>query len=191
MEILSMTRPAVFLTLTLLAAHIAAPATRAGERRDSLEYPVKASLLLNFAKFTQWPEGSPQAAAASVAICVLGPDPFGGVLDATVEGRTVGGRPIEVKRYRQVDGIETCHVLFVASPDERRMAEVFARVGDAPVLTVGEAGNFAEQGGVIRLSVEENRARFSVNLAPTEASRLKLSSKLLNVAQAVLGGAGR
>jgi YfiR/HmsC-like len=169
--------------LALLATMLAVPPARAAE--DSLEYPVKASLLLNFAKFVEWPSGSAQAESRTVAICVLGADPFGGALDAIAEGRTAGGRPIEVRRYRQVEGIEDCHVLFIASSEEARMVRVLARIHESPVLTVGEAPDFAERGGVIRLSVEDNRARFSVNLGPTEASRLKLSSKLLSVARSV------
>jgi len=184
-------RPVSFTAAALVATMMTAPPTRADEKQDSLEYPVKASLLLNFAKFTEWPAGSAQAVSGAVAICVLGPDPFRGALDATVEGRTVGGRPIEVKLFRQVEGIEACHVLFVASSEAARLAQAFARIGDSPVLTVGEAGDFAERGGVIRLSVENNRARFSVNLGPTEASGLKLSSKLLHVARSVRVGASR
>jgi len=184
------TRPSTFCALALAATLAAAP-TRASDTQGSLEYPVKASLLLNFAKFAEWPAGSAQAVSPTVAICVLGRDPFRGVLDATVAGRTVGGRPIEVKRYLRVEGIEACHVLFVASSEAATLAQVLARIGDSPVLTVGEAGDFAERGGAIRLSVEDNRTRFSVNLGPTEASGLKLSSKLLHVAREVQVGASR
>jgi len=184
-------RPMAFSAAALLATTLSAPPTCAGGQRDSLEYPVKASLLLNFAKFAEWPAGSVQAVSATVSICVLGPDPFRGVLDATVEGRTVGGRPIEVKLFGQVEGIEACHVLFVASSEAVTLAQVLARIGDSPVLTVGETADFAERGGVIGLFVEDNRARFSVNLGPTGASGLKLSSKLLHLARAVRVGASR
>lgn len=163
--------------------------TLAEDGQASLEYPVKASLLLNFAKFTEWPQGSAQAGSPSVAICVLGPDPFGRVLDSTVGHRTVGGRPVEVKRFGRLEGIEACHVLFIPSSEAPRMPQILARIGEAPVLTVGESGDFNERGGVIRLSVEDNHARFSVDLGPTEGSHLKLSSKLLGVARSVRVGA--
>ncbi len=173
----------------LAAAVIATSARTTAPAPDhaSLEYPVKASLLLNFAKFAEWPAGSPQAAAQAVSICVLGEDPFGATLDATVEGRTVGGRPVEIVRLRQTEGVEHCHVLFVSSSAIAQMAGILAHIRDAPVLTVGESGDFIERGGVIRLQVEDNHAAFSVDLGPTETSRLKLSSKLLNVARSVRG----
>jgi hypothetical protein len=183
-------RSVALCVLALCATTLSTPRTHASDGQDSLEYPVKASLLLNFAKFAEWPAGSTQAVSESVAICVLGPDPFRGVLDATVEGRTVGGRPVEVKLYKHVEGIEGCHVLFVASSDAATLEQALARIGTSPVLTVGEAAGFAER-GVIGLFVEDNRVRFSVNLGPAEASRLKLSSKLLSVARAVRVGVNR
>jgi hypothetical protein len=179
----------VFSALLLVATTAAAAPGRAGDVQGSLEYPVKASLLLNFAKFAEWPVGSAQAASPTVAICVLGPDPFGRALDTLVETRTVGGRPIEVRRFQRVEGIEACHVLFIASSEAARMGEILARIRESPVLTVGESEDFTERGGVIRLSVEDNHASFSVDLGPTGASRLKLSSKLLTVARSVRVGA--
>jgi hypothetical protein len=174
--------------LASLAALAAAPA-RAQAAAGSLEYPVKASLLLRFAKFAEWPAGSAQAGAATVSICLLGPDPFGSVIDAIVRGQTVGGRKVEVRRYKDVDGIEACHVLFVPASATERVAPALARVRELPVLTVGENGDFDARGGVIRLLVEDNHARFSVNLATTELSHLRLSSKLLGVARSVRVGA--
>jgi len=67
-------RPVSFTAAALVATMMTAPPTRADEKQDSLEYPVKASLLLNFAKFTEWPAGSAQAVSGAVAICVF----FGG-----------------------------------------------------------------------------------------------------------------
>ena len=36
------------------------------------------------------------------------------------------------------------------------MPQILARIGEAPVLTVGESGDFDQRGGVIRLSVEDS-----------------------------------
>lgn len=179
------------LALVLLGLGPGRAAARAEDERASLEYPVKASLLLNFAKFVEWPIGSHQAAASSVSICVLGPDPFGPVLDSIMAGRRVGGRPIEVKRFGRLEGIESCHVLFIASAGNAILGDALARLRQQPVLTVGESSEFCERGGIINLSVQHNHAAFSVNLAPAELNHLKLSSKLLGVAASVRLGANQ
>jgi hypothetical protein len=171
--------------LAALVAVLSFGPAHAEDTPKSLEYPVKAGLLLNFAKFAEWPAGSTQAESPTVAICVLGSDPFGGHLDAIVRGRTVAGRGIVVRRFQEAEGTESCHVLFIASAEVERVALALAQVREAPVITVGECPEFRELGGVIRLFVEKNHAAFAVNLAPAEATRLKLSSKLLSVARAV------
>ena len=161
----------------------ASPEVSRAEGAASLEYPVKAAFLLNFAKFTEWPPDSPQAVAESVSICVFGDDPFGLALDKTVEGRLVGGRPIVLRRYRSLADVEPCHVLFIAKPESERLPLVFARLGGQPVITVGESEGFTRRGGVIELSVENNRARFEINLRVAERLGLGLSSRLLAVAR--------
>jgi hypothetical protein len=153
------------------------------EAEGSLEYPVKAALLVNFAKFAEWPADSPQARAATVSICVLGRDPFGEVLEKAVAGRSVGGRPIVIQRQRDVEGLRTCHVVFIANSESGRLAPILRRLADQPVLTVGEWDGFARLGGVIGLIVEDNFARFEVNLGAAQRSGVVLSSKLLGVAR--------
>ena len=136
------------------------PRSYCADSPASLEYAVKAAFLLNFAKFAEWPADSPQANSASVSICVLGRDPFGAVLDKTVEGRSVGGRPIVLRRYPALADLELCHVLFIAQPESEQLPLVFEHLGGRPVLTVGESEGFTRRGGVIALVVEDNRARF-------------------------------
>lgn len=151
----------------------------------SLEYPVKAAFLVNFAKFAEWPADSPQAQASTVSICVLGRDPFGDVLDKATAGRSAGGRPIVVQRHREVDDVRTCHVLFIAASESGRLSKILERLAGTPILSVGEQEGFARRGGVIGLVVEDNLARFEVNLEAARRTGLALSSKLLGVAKVV------
>lgn len=156
-------------------------------RNRSLEYPVKAAFLVNFAKFAEWPADSRQAQAPAVSICVLGRDPFGNVLETAVAGRSVGGRPIVIQRVPAADELAACHVLFIATSESSRLARILDGLAGQPVLTVGECDGFARQGGVIGLIVEDNSARFEVNLQAAQQNRLLLSSKLLAVARTVEG----
>jgi hypothetical protein len=166
---------------------ILGPVLSAGDPESSLEYPVKAAFLLNFAKFAEWPEDSPQAQAPAVSICVLGRDPFGEVLEKTMAGRSVGGRPIVIQRYPTAEGVRACHVLFIASSEYGRLTPILEGLAGQPVLTVGEGEAFALRGGVIGLVVENNLARFEVNLGAAQRKGLVLSSKLLGLARVVEG----
>jgi hypothetical protein len=55
-----------------------------------------------------------------------------------------------------------------------------------PVLTVGEASEFAQAGGIVGFRVTpDGRVAFDVNVEQAERSGLKLSSQLLRVARVV------
>jgi hypothetical protein len=54
-------------------------------------------------------------------------------------------------------------------------------------MTVGESDGFLEQGGMIRLDVEEGKIRFAINLDASEQAGLKISSRMLLLAKTVVG----
>lgn len=185
-------RPALGAALWLaLAAGFPPALSWAHDATASLENPVKAALLVNFARFTEWPADSAQSRAATVSICVLGIDPFGDILEATVVRRSAGGRPLRVESPDSVEATQACHVLFVANSEAERLPQLLRLLADQPVLTVGETEGFVEHGGVIGLVVVDNRARFDVNLAAAEHRGLSLSSKLVGVARTVVGRPAR
>ena len=169
------------LVLLLVAAAVAAGA----DDRSDLEYQVKAAFLFNFAKFVEWPADAFATPQAPVVICVLGTDPFGDSLDQVVRGETVNGRPLAVRRLRQLLQVRECQIVFLAGAERRWQDELLSSIEGASVLTVGEGDGFLNGGGIIRFVLEENRVRFDINLGAAEASRLKLSSRLLRLARSV------
>ena len=148
-----------------------------------LEYKVKGAFLLNFAKFVKWPAGAFASADSPIVIGIAGPDPFGPVLDQLVSGETIGGRPILVTRLQPRDDPARCQLLFVARQADA--AGLLQRVDGAPVLTVGETDDFADDGGIIRLLIENNKVRFEVNRAAAQRARLAISSQLLKLARKI------
>jgi hypothetical protein len=52
-------------------------------------------------------------------------------------------------------------------------------------LVVGDGIAFPERGGAIGFYVQERKVRFIVNTAATDRAGLKVSSKLLKIAQAI------
>ena len=148
------------------------------------EYEVKAAFLFNFSKFVEWPEKAFAGPGSPIAICVLGENPFGTLLEDAVRGKQVNGRDLEV---RDVTSAAGCHVVFVGAAESARDAEVFARLADQPVLTVSDAETAAARGAIIGLTLEENRVRFEVNLVAARKAGVKLSSQLLKVAVRLIG----
>ncbi|HEY2469503.1 MAG TPA: YfiR family protein [Terracidiphilus sp.] len=151
------------------------------------EYQVKAAYIYNFGKFVKWPTTSVANQNPSFTICVLGQDSFGAVLQSTLTGEAVGGRPVAVKRIlRAGDGVN-CHILFLNTGEADHLNETLAALGHASVLTVSDIPEFAQRGGMIQFVLQGDRVRFEINRANAENSGLTLTSDLLKVAVAVRG----
>jgi uncharacterized protein DUF4154 len=168
-----------FVVAGLLLAPAAGGRAGAG---DTVEYPVKAAFLFNFARFVSWPADA-LASSSQVAICVLGADPFGDALDEAVAGKRVEGRPLKVRRFAGLEELEPCPVLFVSASEERHLPAILERLKGAPVLTVGNSAEFARRGGVIGFYLEGNKVRFEIDPAAAGRVGLKVSAKLLSVAR--------
>jgi len=148
----------------------------------SHEYPLKAVFLLNFAQFTGWPTNAFATPDSPLIIGVLGDDPFGAVLDDAVRDETVNGRKFVVERYRHIEDIKTCHILFISQPETRRLDKIVAALKGKPVLTVSEIANSASR-VCVQFVTENNKIRFRINLDSLEAANLTMSSKLLRLAE--------
>jgi hypothetical protein len=155
------------------------------QNEASGEYSVKLAFLYNFAQFVQWPADSFRNSRAPLTICVAGDNPFEGEIGQSLQGRAVGGHPIELKRLRPQEDPRTCHMIFVRAAETKAVIRIVAGARGSSTLTVGEAAGFAARGGIINLTKEENRLRFEVNIDAAAETRLKISSKLFSLARIV------
>ena len=149
------------------------------------EYQVKAVMLFNFAHFVEWPPAAFADLEAPLIIGVLGEDPFGTAIDEAVRGERVGLRPLLVRRYRHLEDLGPCHVLFISRSEMARLDEIIARLRDRSILTVSDAEGSAKRGVMIRFLNENNRVRLRINLQAAKRTGLQLSSKLLRPAEIV------
>jgi len=154
----------------------------------ALEYEVKAAFLFRFAQFVEWPPDAFKGAGEPFTYCTMGDDPFHGALEKTLNGKTIGERPLRVEHLNGAEKVGECQVLFVGGAgDGKHVEEMLANTGTLPILTVGEADRFAENGGAIGFCTEDNKIRFEVNLDAAGKAGLKISAKLLALAKTVLG----
>jgi hypothetical protein len=145
------------------------------------EYQVKAVFLFNFAQFVEWPASAFPQGQTSLVIGVLGQDPFGSYLDDTVRGERVNNRPLTVRRYRRLEEIQTCHVLFVSRSEVERMDQILASLKYRKILTVADAEGPAGARVMIRFVTQQNKIRLRINPEAARAANLTISSKLLRL----------
>lgn len=170
------------LALALLLAVLRGGASAQGAPTEA---QVKAVFLYNFTKYVSWPAAAFESAAAPITLCVLGEDPFGASLDATLAGESVERRPLVARRIRRVEDAAGCHLLYVAESLEGEVGRVLEELSGKPVLTVSEVEAFAEKGGAIRLRKAGNKIHFDMNPGAAERGGLKMSSQLLKLGRLV------
>lgn len=153
-----------------------------GQQAKASEYEIKAAYLLNFAKFVEWPADISKSKAEPFIICILGKDPFGAVLDRTINGETVGGQTVSAREITGPQEAVGCRVVYISSSEESRLNAVVSGLGKSAVLTVSDIPQFSQHGGMIQFVMEGNRVRFEANPAAAQAVGLSLSSTLLKVA---------
>ena len=165
-------RRLLFLALLLWALPAAA--------EPPLEYRVQAAYVSKFLRFVEWPA---ERLAGGFVVGVVGNDSFREAMGA-LDGYEAGDRVVEVRHLERTLDVSDVHVL-VIGPSMRALAFLEAAIGE-PVLTVSDAAGFNDAGGIVQFVVIEETIRFEINLASAEHSRLKLSSRLLQLARNVL-----
>jgi hypothetical protein len=142
---------------------------------------VKAAFLPRFARYVTWPITATPKGADPFVLCVIGSDPFGGVLDEAARSQLVNGRRIVVRRMDSAAGADRCQIAYVGGS---RSGAILASIGRNPVLTVTDANDSGTR-GIIHFVLVGGRVRFFIDQSAAEQRGLSISSRLLALAMGV------
>ena len=161
------------------AAFCSPPVSHAKEGLLLVEQKVKAGLLYNFLKYTDWPAGTlPQSKA--MVVCIIGGDPFDGELQPMTE-RTVNQHDIQLRNIHSAAEVSGCHLLYINT----RAAEDWPHLRDSlagqSVLTVSDMKDFTQLGGMIQFSRRDNRISVEINQQAIAAAQLQVQDRLLRL----------
>ena len=149
------------------------------------EYRVKAVFLYNFTQFVQWPESTLPGNNSPFIIGILGEDPFGPYLHEAVREEAYKNHPFIIKHFAKVEDIDNCHILFIGEKDRDEVKKILQKLQGKNMLTVGETNRFGQMGGIITFVKEKGKIKLKINQKSAENARLKISSKLLSLAEIV------
>jgi hypothetical protein len=147
------------------------------------EDKAKVGFIFNFTKYTDWPDNV--MSSNELLVCSLSPQPLSGRLGA-LQGQQVQGRTLQLRPSARAAEWQACHVLFIAAEDSQRLDSVLKTIARHPVLSISDAPNFVEAGGIIGLNLRDGRIRFVINQGAARQAGIKLSSQLLKLAEKVL-----
>ncbi len=170
----------------LLCFVLAAVTTAAFGHELYPEEKVKAAFLYNFLRFVSWPDEP----LDEYNVCTYG---------LPAENEAVFGSIAKIKTDRrlavsfvQIDDslekLDNCQLVYIVTKDEERVKAVLRRMQDRDSLTIGEAPEFLEMGGMIRFVPIADKIRFEINVDATEKAGLKISSNVLKIAVRLVAG---
>jgi hypothetical protein len=167
---------AVLLPAVALAGGAEEPATSAGTPA------IYAAFTLNLMRFVTWPENAFASPTEPFVIGTFRGDPINDKLDAAVaRGELVNDRPVRTIRIQSPDEAAKCHVVFL-SRNSARQRTLLRGLAHKPVLTIGDAEGFLENGGHVRFVPQPSRVVLRISVENLKASGLECRAQLLRLA---------
>lgn len=151
----------------------------AAQSQPAPETAIKATFLLRFADFVEWP----RAPSGPLIVCLSDAHPFGDAVATLATQTQVRGRRVSVRRLSAADD-PPCAIAYVAPVDHAQLSALAKR----PILTVGDASDFCDKGGIINFRTQRGRVRFEIDLHNAKRAGLALDTQLLQLATTVHGG---
>jgi hypothetical protein len=174
-----------FVLFVFCLAQVTFPRTAVGQEDSVDEYKLKAAILYHLTQFVEWPDSAKLDRTTPILLCILGQDPFGDSIASSIPKETDTGRPLVIRHLRSSTEFQGCQILYISSSERKNAVHIFLTLGGSSILTVGEMTQFASHGGIVQFSIEDRHVRFAINLDAASRAGLKISSKLLVLAQIV------
>ncbi len=152
------------------------------------EYQLKAAFLYNFAKFVEWPAEAFRSDKDPLRICVLGASPFGSSLSDVLRGKMVLGHPIALTDITDPAQAADCQIVFISASERKRVRLILKTLPRTGILTVSESEGFAQHGGMVNFTREGGHLGFEINAGVASDARLRISSRVLQLARVVKSG---
>lgn len=147
---------------------------------------VKAAYVHRFAGFVEWPTGTFAAVDSPIVVGVAGAPGLHRELSQIVAGRMVQGRALQVIEVSQPREAASVHMLVIGRSAWKRAGDWMAATKGHPVLVVTDMAQGLERGAALGFVEIDSRLRFEASVPAAEQAGLRLSSRLLSVAERVV-----
>ena len=167
---------------------------------ETHELQLKAAFIYNFIQFVDWTEEKMPKNDEPIIIGVINAGEQINLFDK-IKSRQAKGKNIiieqfegleEFSKYNKekqqsvIEQISKTHILFFCKLSQENTRILLKQLSSSNVLTIGQSPDFLEYQGNINFVLSESKIKFEINLVSAKANNLKISSKLLALAQKVI-----
>jgi hypothetical protein len=143
------------------------------------EYDFKATWLLNFARFVEWPAKTFEKETTPFVVGVLGDDPFTkDELAKALKDKTIGKRSFEIRKSDKAADLKGCQIVFIPATENGRLDDILDIYKGLPILTVAEKEDSARKGTAFNILIKNKKPVLELNNKAAEAAGLKVSSQV-------------
>jgi len=142
------------------------------------EAKMKAIYIYNFTKNIAW---SNEQESPSFVVGVLGRSEVYAELGIIAQKKKVGTKTMVVKRYKTLQEIAGCHLLFVSEQNSASINELAANAAYKNMLIITEKEGAIKQGAAINLLLVNGNLKFEISKTNIEKSGLHVSQSLLSL----------
>lgn len=151
---------------------------------NSGEQQIKAAMIYNLAKFTNWPPESLPADQNQFLICILGQGQLSKAVE-TLQLKPVQGRNIIVRSITQPEEAANCQMLVIAESERQRIPAALEKTRQEKLMTISDSDEFAKAGGSVGFYVEDGKVRLEINTSAVQIHKLRIDAQVLKLARIV------
>ena len=142
---------------------------------------AQAMFIFNFCRLIEWPAS---CRTGNFKIAVLGTSTVADELETYTQGKKIGTQEIQIIRFKTMEEISTCHILFVPFARSKQLAEISSSLQAAgkSVLIISEKNGALNEGSAINFIIQEDKLKFELKGENASKNGIKVSSKLQEMA---------
>ena len=160
--------------------------------QETIRPESKAAFLYNISRFIDWQDAKSSAGDSPVIFAVMEDDSLGPVLKRMLEDEGLNGRVLVIHSEEQIRAArEFFNVFSVSSQSPAARASILKNLRGSKVLTVSEAKNFIQQGGMVQVEGGRNVLRYKVGEDALVSGGLKAKPALKVMADKPLTVSGK
>jgi hypothetical protein len=171
--------------LTLLVALMATGGTGAQERATAAA--VKAAFLSKFLNYIDLPPAALAAADSPLVIGVAGAEDVNEELQQLVKERGPGQRRLVARRIVEGSSLAGVQLLFIGAAIDPLHSPLVRAAREQALLLVTDSPDGLKAGACINFVSVGHRVRFEVSLDAAEQRSIRISSRVLALAERVVG----
>jgi hypothetical protein len=172
---------AIMFRLVLIPMLLSAFAVESSER--SKENTHKVDYVLQLTKFIYWPASLIDY--PPIKLCLFATNPEKNNWQK-IHLQKSQGHEIQLHYINQDNQLSQCNMLFVHKriPNSVIQKNYYSLISNR-ILTIGERKNFAKEGGIIELDLNEGNAELRINLKTAHEAGLSINANLIEIASTV------